>query len=121
MKKICAFAASLALLLCALSYAQESGEKPLSIAIVGVKNYNDVNLMIKNLKRSQQIKDLTVSLSSRELTELSGNYQGSQESLMEEIAGLAQDRFEVELSKKSRKADAPLAITLRKIKAESTP
>jgi len=106
------------LLLFSLGAVGQEEEQPLSIAIVGTTSYNDANLIIKNLKRCPQINRLSVSLSSRELTELSGSFHGSTDTLIEEIQGLAQDRFSVETPKKTKKSGAPFVITLRKMAAQ---
>lgn len=106
------------MLLFSIGAIGQEEEQPLTIAIVGTTSYNDVNLIIKNLKRSSQISRLSVSLSSRELTELSGSFHGSSESLIEEMQGLAQDRFSVETPKKGKKPGSAFSITLRKITAQ---
>lgn len=101
---------------------QTSDEYPLTITVVGTNNYSDVNLIIKNLKRSLQIGRLSLSLSSKDLSEFSGSYRGSAESLVEEIQGLAQDRFAVEVSKqKGKQSPNMLSITLRKLPSETPP
>lgn len=116
---------ALFVLLAAPLAAQETSvvpaeEYPFTIAIVGTTNYSDVNVLIKNLKRSSQIGRLSASTSKRELSEFTGTYKGSRESLIDEITGLAQDRFAVELPKQKGKQSGVLNITLRKI-TESKP
>ena len=111
------------LILSSWAFGQELNENyPITIAIVGTASYNDVNLILKNLKRSQQINRLTISLSSKGLVELSGTFHGVKESLIEEISGLAQDRFTVEVQKQKGKQTTPsLSITLRKIAPQTGP
>jgi hypothetical protein len=116
--------AAIVVLISFCAWAQESQntfeEHPLTISIVGASNYNDIRLIQTNLKRSIQITKLATSLASKGLVEFSGTYTGDKESLVDEIKGLAQDRFAVELSKqKGRDATAPLTVTLRKLAAEA--
>ncbi len=110
--------AALSVILPVALHAQDASvgaeELPLKIAVVGTTNYTDINLIQKNLKRSSLIADLSTTLSSRELYEFSGRYRGAPEAVIEEVAGLAQDRFSVESPKKIKQG-APLTITLRKI------
>jgi hypothetical protein len=103
-------------------YAQNSGENyPLTIAIVGTTNYNDVSAILKNLKRSPQVSQLTISLSSKGLIELKGSYHGERDSLVDEIRGLSQDRFSLELQKqKGKQASNAISITLRKLTPQAS-
>lgn len=102
--------------------SQPSQEYPLTITIIGAASYNDVRFLQTNLKRSAQISGLTPTLSSRGLSEFSGNYRGPVESLIDEIKGLAQDRFAVETPKqKGRQSSNTLSVTLRKLTSEGTP
>ena len=114
----------LSVLISAPLFAQEPGgnsmeEYPLTVAIVGTASYSDVNVMIKNLKRSSQIGRLSASQSKRDLSEFSGTYKGSPESLIDEVRGLAQDRFAVEVPKQKGKQSGALNLTLRKISSET--
>jgi hypothetical protein len=93
-------------------------EHSLTISIVGAASYNDIRLMQSNLKRSIQITRLATSLASKGLVELTGTYTGDKDSLVDEIRGLAQDRFSVAVSKQKRNdSEAPLTVTLRKLAA----
>jgi hypothetical protein len=108
--------------ICGLSAGQEISEAgpveshPLKIAIVGTARYQDTNFIVSNLKRSPQILEISVSTSGRDLIELSGRYSGPPDSLIEEITGLAQERFTVEIEKRKRSPSRDsLSITLKKI------
>jgi hypothetical protein len=107
---------------CLPAYTQNSGENyPLVIAIVGTTNYNDVSTILKNLKRSSQVSHLTISLSSKGLIELSGSYHGERDSLVDEVRGLAQDRFSLELQKqKGKQTSNAISITLRKLTPQAS-
>lgn len=98
---------------------QESGPPeiyPLKIAIVGTSRYQDTNFIVSNLKRSSQVLGISLSVSGRDFIEFKGRYSGSPDSLVEEIRGLAQDRFTVEVEKTKRSSPKnTLSITLKKI------
>ena len=89
---------------------------PINIAVVGAANYDDVRFVLNNLKRSSQISQLVISTSSRGYVELSGIYNASKETLVEEISNLVQDRFSTEVIKqKGRQTSNNLSVTLRKL------
>lgn len=94
---------------------------PLKIAIVGSAKYQDVSFVITNLKRSSQINKLVVSTSGRNLVRLSGDYNGSKESLIDEITNLSQDRFHVEVIKPKRYSPDTLSVTLKKLPPPTAP
>ncbi len=101
--------------------SQLSEDLPLSVTVIGAANFNDVRYLITNLKRSAQVTRLSPTLSSKGLIEYQGSYHGSSESLVDEIRGLAQDRFAVETPKqKGNKSAGQLSLTLRKITAGSS-
>lgn len=103
--------------------SQEAVETfPISIAVIGTSSYSDVDFVLKNLKRSSQINQLSVALSSKGLVELKGSYKGQQDAMIDEIKGLASDRFAVEVGKqKGKQTSGALSITLRKITAQTAP
>jgi len=101
---------------------QEVVNYPVAIAIVGTSNYNDVDFVLKNLRRSSQISQLSIVLESKGLVELKGTYRGLSEGLIEEIRGLAQDRFAMEIQKpKGRQPSGFLSVTLRKLSQRTPP
>lgn len=99
--------------------APESASIPFSLLIVGTRHYADADVMSKNIRRIQKVQRLVQTVSSQNHVQFAGVYGGAPESLLADIQGLAQDRFEVQ----SRDDQARgLVITLRKIQAdESSP
>lgn len=110
-------------LVCGQSLGQEQEEEsaapeiyPLKIAIVGTSRYQDTNFIVSNLNRSSQVLGISLSVSGRDFIVFKGRYSGSPESLVEEIRGLAQDRFEVEVEKNKKSSPKnALSVTLKKI------
>ncbi|PIU55111.1 MAG: hypothetical protein COS89_08295, partial [Deltaproteobacteria bacterium CG07_land_8_20_14_0_80_38_7] len=85
-----------------LSYAEittnskETTIYPITISIVDAFTYQDTNFIHTNLKRSDLINNLTISSSSKGLTELTGTYSCSKDILTDEIKAISQDRFIVD-------------------------
>lgn len=111
MKKIAALVI-IVLIFCnaAVSFSEE-GNQRVTLSIVNATKFEDVNFVLTNLRRSSQVSGLSISLSSKNLVELSGNYLGETESLIAEVQGLAQNRFSFEITKKPPN----LLITLKKL------
>ena len=116
MKKACFFIILFCLTCSSYLAGQEAANYPLNITIVGTTKYQDTDFIIKNLKRSPQVEGLVISTSGRNLVELEGFYHGSRDSLIEEINGLAQDRFEMEVQKPGgKRSGEDLSVTLKKL------
>lgn len=117
MKKIFCLSVILIILSASFSGAEESASQEilkLNITFLGSSHYSDVNFMIKNIKRSSQIISLVPSGSTRGVVSFSGAFHGPSESLIEEIKGLAENRFSIEIPKQKKDS---ISITLRKITA----
>ena len=101
-----------------LSFAEDNNSQEVvnsdkvTILIVGTKHFSDVNIIHKNIKKNNSIQNLLQTVSSQNHIALTGTFSGSADSVIADIEGLAQDRYEVQ---KKNDKNQGLIITLRKI------
>ena len=102
-------------IICALAAAvtaAASQETRFSVEILGTSRFEDIAVIHDGLRRSDGVLDLRVVRSSRNYVKLEGTTSGGVDHLISDLAGLAQDRFDV---KAERPHQGFIAITLRKL------
>lgn len=115
-KEISLIAALASIFAAAASGAEEPSppeQTPFVLAITGTRHRADVEAISKNAARIRGVSGLIETSASQNRVEFSGVYSGDVQSLLADIEGLAQDRFEVH-SKPDK--GGRLVITLRKLK-----
>lgn len=99
----------------ASSYSQPSPEAmPFTLIVVGTRHYSDVDVMRRNIARIPMMRKFVQTVSSQKHVQFSGSFSGTEEGLVEDIRGLAAERFDVGTRKDK---SLGLVITLRKIGA----
>jgi hypothetical protein len=91
---------------------------PIRLIVVGTQYRADIDVVMGNLAKSPQIRDLTPTIISKMHQEYSGVYTGNPEFLLSDIKSLAQDRFSVE---SSTAKDGSILITLKKAAQTASP
>lgn len=87
---------------------------PFTLLIVGTRHFSDVDVVKTNIQKMPAVRGFAQKVSSQNHIEFSGTYSGNVDSLVEDIEGLAMDRYTVQ--SKSYK-DRGLVVTMRKIPA----
>ncbi|MBN1283684.1 MAG: hypothetical protein JXA24_07945 [Proteobacteria bacterium] len=90
--------------------AEESG---FAIIILGTRSAADVRVIEKNLRSLPYVSLMVPTVMSQQHLEFQGRMSASDEAMVADVAGLAQDRYEVKARREHRRG---LVITLRKIK-----
>ncbi len=83
------------------------------LSVLGTRNFADIDYLQTNLKKSDLVNRLVMSLASPGFVEFKGTYRSSDKYLIEEIRALGQNRFEVDATNPNSQH---LLITLKKIK-----
>jgi hypothetical protein len=83
-----------------------------TVDLLGTPHFEDVGVIQSGLEKADGIESIYVARSSRNFVRLKGVATCKREQLLNDLKGLAQDRFNVEVEDK---ADGSLIITLRKI------
>lgn len=89
---------------------------PFTLLIVGTRHYSDVDVIKSNLQKMPSVRNFTQKIASQNHMEFGGIYSGDALTLIQDIEGLAADRFEV---KTKNYKDRGLVITLRKTQGSS--
>lgn len=87
-------------------------ETPFKMTILGTRYRTDVEAVISSLTKSRATRNLVPSGISQNHLEYSGIYMGSADSLLADLKGLSENRYNLESQISN---DGTIAITLRKI------
>jgi hypothetical protein len=82
-----------------------------TIDLLGTPHFDDVGTIQNGLERADGVESIHVSRSNRNFVRLEGIATCERKQLLNDLNGLAQDRFEVEVEDKT---DGSIIITLRK-------
>ena len=100
----------------ASSYSQPAAEAtPFTLIIVGTRHYSDVDVMRRNIARIPLMRRFVQAVSSQKHIQFLGLFGGTEEGLLEDIRGLASDRFDVGIRKDRTLG---LVVTLKKMEAK---